>query len=382
MKIPPHELAKALADATAHAAGLSRENAELQSVLGAMREAVVAVGPDERITRVNAAAAPLLGMTADSARGRLLGESLRHPVITRVARAGLSGKVDEGEMEIFVPAKNASPGGSSALARRLFQVRGTPMPGRTGAVLVLHDVTQLRRLEVVRQDFVANASHEIKTPVAAIQGVVETLADAPEMNETDRARFMDILTRQTSRLSKIIEDLLTLSRIERGLAVDLAGFSPEPLAPIGSAAVEACAPRANAAKVLIEADFDAGLALPCDPSMIERALVNLLENAIKYGGSGGRVAFRIARENNQAVLEVRDFGAGISSEHLPRIFERFYRTDKARSREQGGTGLGLSIVKHIAESHGGRVSVESSPGAGATFRIHLPLAPPPAALPA
>ena len=332
-----------------------------------------------------------LGVTADPARGRLLGEALRHPIITRVARAGLAGKVDEGEVELFVPAAHgpANGFGSGSLDRRLFQVRGTPMPGRSGAVLVLHDVTQLRRLEVVRQGLRRQRQPwRIKTPVAAIQAVVETLADAPAMTQADRNRFMDILTRQTARLSRIIEDLLALSRIERGIAVDLAGFATEPLGPHRDGRIcRGLRPgrlRRRRPKRRSKPDFDAGIALPCDPSMIERALVNLLENAVKYGDTDGRVVFRIAREHNQAVLEVRDFGQGISSEHLPRIFERFYRTDKARSREQGGTGLGLSIVKHIAEIHGGRVSVESSSGVpqAQPFASSLPLPTPPAAMPA
>lgn len=368
MKPSLSELSKALADATAYAAALARENAELSSVFGAMREGVLALAHDERVTRINAAGAQLLGIPADGARGRLLGEVLRHAEVARTARTALAGREAFGEAELLVS------GPDGAIMRRIFQVHGEPLPGRDGAVLVLHDVTELRRLEMIRQDFVANASHEIRTPVAAIQAAVETMADAPDLEQADRDRFMGILSRQSLRLSAIVEDLLSLSRLERGQALDRARLGTEAMRPILAAAAEACAPRAIAAKVRVDVSCEEGLSLPCDPAMVERAVVNLLENAVKYGASGEVVSVSAAREGDFAAIEVRDRGQGIPGEHLPRIFERFYRTDKSRSREMGGTGLGLSIVKHIAEAHGGKVSVESSVGHGSVFRILLPLA--------
>lgn len=372
MKPTLPEISHALADATAHAAALARENAELSSVLGAMREGVIALGPGERVTRVNPAAAAFLGTTAEAARGRLLGEVLRHAEAARVARAALDGREESGEAELLVSAPATGRYGTT-IDKRVFQIHGAPLPGRNGAVLVLHDVTDLRRLEVIRQDFVANASHEIRTPTAAIQAAIETLADAPDMGQADRDRFMGMLSRQSLRLSAIVEDLLTLSRLERGTTLDRAKLEEHPLAPVLEAAAEACAPRAAAAKVLVEVSCEDSLSLPCDPVMLERAIVNLMENAIKYGASGGRVEVAARHEGGHMAISVRDFGHGIPTEHLSRIFERFYRTDKARSREQGGTGLGLSIVKHIAEGHGGVVKVESAVDAGSTFSLHLPI---------
>ncbi len=367
MKPTLPELSKALADATARMAALSRENAELASVFGAMHEGVIALAHDQRVTRVNAAAAALLGITPEKARGCLLGEVLRHAEASRVARAALAGTPATGEAEAL------TGGANQPLTRRVLQIHGAPLPGRDGAVLVLHDVTELRHLENIRQDFVANASHEIRTPVAAIQAAVETLTDNPDLDPGDHGRFMGILSRQSLRLAAIVEDLLSLSRLERGQTLDRSKLPEEPLQPIVAAAVEDCAARALAAKVRVDTTCEEGLALPCDSATLERAVVNLLENAIKYGASGGLVRVCTRSEANMGVIEVRDQGPGISSEHITRIFERFYRTDKARSREQGGTGLGLSIVKHIAEAHGGKVSVESQVGHGSAFRISLPL---------
>jgi len=364
------QTAQSLADCTAQSALLARDNAELTSVFGAMREGVVALSEGGHVTRINAAAADLLGIPAEKARGRLLAEVVRHSEVARVARAALAGKAEEGEADLF------TPGSDNTLTRRVFQVLGAPLPGRDGAVVVLHDVTELRRLEVVRQDFIANASHEIRTPVAAIQAAVETLTDAPEeIPPADRDRFMGILVRQSLRLSAIVEDLLAISSLERGHGLDAGQLRPEVLSGILATSVEACTPRAIASKAQITVTCDEGLSVPCEANMLERAVINLLENAIKYGPVEGHVSLCAKTSEGSAVIEVSDHGPGIPAEHLPRIFERFYRTDKARSREMGGTGLGLAIVKHIAEAHGGKATVESKVGVGSVFRIHLPLAP-------
>lgn len=242
-----------------------------------------------------------------------------------------------------------------------------------GALVVLHDVTQLRRLEAVRSEFVANVSHEVKTPVAAIKAAVETLLDDRDgtMPDEDREKFERMIARQADRLEAIVEDLLALARIEQERDGTPEKMEPDWVSPVLSAAIDTCSPKAS--------ERDIKVTLACPPSLlafmtsnlIEQAVVNLIDNAIKYSDAGTTVNVTGRDEAGHAVIEVSDQGRGIDRQHLPRVFERFYRTDRSRSRAMGGTGLGLSIVKHIAAAHGGRVGVESQVGVGSTFRLYL-----------
>jgi two-component system phosphate regulon sensor histidine kinase PhoR len=242
---------------------------------------------------------------------------------------------------------------------------------QTGAVAVFHDVTERKRLEEVRRDFVANLSHELRTPLTAIRGAVEALrgggVDAPQHAK----RFLEIMERHVVRLQGLLDDLLNLARIESREA------HPKREEIRGSQLAENV--LASVAELASSRGIDLVSELPeqeitirGDRQQLEQALVNLLDNAIKYTERGGTVTLRMDREGEKVRVLVKDTGIGIAPDHLPRIFERFYRADKARSRELGGTGLGLSIVKHIVQSHGGRVEVESFPGMGSTFRIILP----------
>jgi len=227
----------------------------------------------------------------------------------------------------------------------------------------------------VRRDFVANVSHELKTPLAAIRGMAETLRDGA-LGDTETAhRFVGRILEQCARLQALLEDLLTLSRLESPLGAK----DPEPvdLGGLARLASEVIGPAAAERGVVLEVTTARAeeTTIPGDADALERLLLNLLDNAVKYNRPGGTVWLDIRRDAEHAVVEVRDTGIGIPAEHRPRIFERFYRVDRARSREGGGTGLGLAIVKHVAQLHGGRVEVESEPGKGSTFRVLLPAAP-------
>jgi two-component system phosphate regulon sensor histidine kinase PhoR len=240
---------------------------------------------------------------------------------------------------------------------------------------VLHDVTELRRLENVRREFVANVSHELKTPVTAIKGFVETLRDGALDDRPQAERFLDIVARHAERLQAIIEDLLSLSRLEQEEgALDLPHLDTA-LTDVLQSAVQDCAVKAEARQMAVNVTCSPGLRARINAPLIEQAIVNLLDNAINYSKAGSTVWVEAAEEGADIILQVRDQGIGIPQQHLPRLFERFYRVDKARSREHGGTGLGLAIVKHIALVHGGRVSVSSAVGKGSTFTIYLPATP-------
>jgi two-component system phosphate regulon sensor histidine kinase PhoR len=238
----------------------------------------------------------------------------------------------------------------------------------------------MQRLENVRRDFVANVSHELKTPVASIKGFVETLLDGALDDPGNARRFLEIVGRQADRLASIIEDLLALSRIEQSEGAGNLPLESTPIADVFSAVVADCEPRAADRSIRLQVECPEGIAAEVNPPLLEQAVINLVDNAIKYSDSGLTVwlTAELDREATAAevVIRVRDQGNGIDAEHLPRLFERFYRVDKARSRKLGGTGLGLSIVKHIAQAHGGGIAVESTPGVGSCFTLRLPIASP------
>jgi two-component system phosphate regulon sensor histidine kinase PhoR len=238
--------------------------------------------------------------------------------------------------------------------------------------VVFSDVTRLRRLESVRRDFVANVSHELKTPITAIKGSVETLLSGAMEEPQAAERFLHIVARQSERLEAIIDDLLALSRVEQDAEQDAVPLSLGEIRPVLVAAQQACLPSADEKKVEIRLFCSTRLRGRINAPLLEQAVVNLLINAIKYSPSGGKVVVDAAQLEDQLMIKVQDWGSGIAAEHLPRIFERFYRVDPARSRKLGGTGLGLAIVKHIIQAHGGQVVVHSTPGEGSVFTLLLP----------
>jgi two-component system phosphate regulon sensor histidine kinase PhoR len=241
-----------------------------------------------------------------------------------------------------------------------------------GVLIVFHDITRLRRLENVRRDFVANVSHELRTPITSIKGFVETLLEGPLEDTRDVERFLRIVLRQANRLNAIIGDLLILSRIERGADEATIELGMESVREVLAAAIEMCEQRASSKQIDIELDCPEDLTARINPHLLEQAVVNLVDNGIKYSPAGASIRVRAFCEAEGVAIAVEDQGCGIEAKHLPRLFERFYRVDQARSRELGGTGLGLAIVKHIALAHQGTVDVESVLGVGSTFTIRLP----------
>lgn len=343
------------------------------AILASMDEGVVAVDKSARLLSLNAAAEKLLGVAEPAGSGGHTVDPVGRPFNEVVRHAQLERMVDS----VLVDDQAAEAEISFRFGRHepLVQVHAVPLrdaEGLTiGALLVFNDITRLRRLERVRQDFVANVSHELKTPITSIKGFLETLRDGPV--EQDQAkRFLAIVAAQADRLHAIIDDLLTLSGLERqGERAELR-FEDAPLAPILHQAADLCQLAAQKGDVKFQIDCPADLTARINGPLIEQAVSNLLDNAIKYSEPGQTVCVSAEPLNGGVMIRVRDHGCGIPAEHLPRMFERFYRVDRARSRKLGGTGLGLAIVKHIANAHGGTASAASTPGEGSTFTISLP----------
>lgn len=338
---------------------------EREAILASMVEGVLAVDSNQRLISLNRAGARLIGVDARQAQGRSLQEVVRNPELHTLISGVLASQ--EPREDEFVLYDNED---------RFLQVHGTVLRNAAGegigVLVVLHDVTRIKRLEQVRHDFVANVSHELKTPVTTIKGFVETLLDGAVHHAEDAQRFLKIVAAQTDRLDAIIDDLLDLSRIEKETERAEIALAEGPVKNVLETALEACRKKASEKDVCIELSCDDDLQAAINPPLLEQAMMNLIDNAVKYSPTGRPIHVEATRIQTEVVIQVRDHGCGIGAEHLPRIFERFYRVDKARSRKLGGTGLGLAIVKHIAQAHGGRASVQSTPGEGSTFVIHLP----------
>jgi two-component system phosphate regulon sensor histidine kinase PhoR len=342
---------------------------ELEAVLQSMMEGVLAVDEEKRILRVNEAAARLLRLEGTAVEGRPMQEVLVDEELRRFVSRVLDGRTaQEGEL-VFHDAADGS--------ERTMQAHGTMLHdeggGIIGVLVVLNDVTRLRRLEEVRRKFVANVSHELKTPITSIKGFVETLLDGAYKDPDEALRFLGIVQHQADRLNEIIEDLLMLSRLEQEDGGERPALTERPVRPLLEAAVQTCGEHARARDVQLDVACPEDLTARMNPALLEQAVVNLVENAVKYSERGRPVRVSASRARDGGVeIRVIDLGAGIASEHLPRLFERFYRVDEGRGRKQGGTGLGLAIVKHIAQVHGGSIDVDSTPGIGSTFTIRLP----------
>jgi two-component system phosphate regulon sensor histidine kinase PhoR len=338
---------------------------QLETVLASMLEGVIAVDSEERIVSINRAAAQLFENETASCQNKSIQEVIRSSALQQFIRRALSNpKPAEEDITVYQNEE------------RVIDVKSTPLLDadrqQIGTLVVFNDVTQLRDLENMRRDFVANVSHEIKTPLMAIKGFVETLQQGKVHRAEEKVRFLSIIQKHVDRLNSIIEDLLALSRIEQEDERREINFQQIKIRDIFEAAVQLCRPKAEEKKVRIELDCDKETTAVLDPTLIEQAVANLLDNAIKYSEPQSAVLLRSRRQNSEVVISVEDHGIGIAQKHLPRLFERFYRVDQARSRSMGGTGLGLAIVKHIAQAHGGQVTVESRLGEGSRFSIHLP----------
>jgi two-component system phosphate regulon sensor histidine kinase PhoR len=336
---------------------LRRERAESAALVDAMVEGVLATDARGRVVTANPAARRLLGYGADDSLPDLP-ELFRIKAARETVATALAGTaVADREFE---------------MGDRVLLLNARPLPSG-GAVLVLHDLTDLRRLEAVRRDFVANVSHELKTPLTSIVGYTETLlADRPD-DET-AARFLETIRSNAARMQRLVDDLLDLARLEAGRwhperdQLDVAAVARDVWAALGERSAR-CGIRLE---VVPAADAPA---ISADPHAMRQVLTNLLDNSLRHTQPGGQVAVRTRREDDGIVLSVADDGSGIAREHLDRIFERFYRADPSRSREHGGTGLGLAIVKHLVEAHGGRVWAESTPRRGTTVYAWFPDSP-------
>lgn len=330
---------------------------EFAAMLNSMQEAVVAVTVEGSVRWSNAVMQRIAGTQIHA--GRPLAHAVRDPDLLACIKTALeSGAAQTGRTSSLAPG-------------RVFEISAAPLPSG-GALAVLHDVTRIEAAERSRREFIANVSHELRTPLTSIQGYVETLLDesaapGPEMER----EFLAIIQKSARRMNRLTEDLLALASVE----------SPD--YKLAKQPMKACALLEDAMESLGGIAADSGIELEsagapdalvlADPDAMNQVFGNLIENALKYGRSGGRIRVGAVQTGEQVDFFVQDFGPGIASEHLERIFERFYRVDKARSRESGGTGLGLAIVKHIIQAHGGSVRVESELGSGASFHFTLPM---------
>ncbi len=332
-------------------ADLVAERDHLETILDDMTEGVLALDEHQRILRANRAARELLGISP--AAGQALLEAVRAPAL-----ADLVARADTRAFCEF-----------SLGDKRTLGARAAPLRTSGGCVVVLHDVTEMRRLEAVRRDFVANVSHELRTPVAVIRANAETLLGGALDDPKHARAFLDAVHRNAERLSRIIADLLDLSRMEAG-EYELQ-LGPTSLEPIVRHAVESVAEPAQGKGIRVEIEVPKDLQAEADPQALEHVLTNLLENAVKYTPAAGRVVVRGRSSDGGVHIEVEDDGPGVEPRHRTRIFERFYRVDPGRSREVGGTGLGLSIVKHLANAMGGTVGFESATPKGSIFWVRI-----------
>jgi two-component system, OmpR family, phosphate regulon sensor histidine kinase PhoR len=343
---------------------LTKSLAESEALLGGMEEGVLILDLNGRIKKINGAMESILAHAFPSDRGKHYLEVFRDPELNELIQSTLADK--KGHRGSLSPL--GQPG-------RTFQVQSSlvqyPEHVGEGVIVVFHDITDMKRLERVRQDFVANVSHELRTPLTAIKGFVEALRDGGLQSPSQAEQFLQVIERHVGRMDKIVSDLLLLSEIESRDR----SLKKEPLFFPGliSAAVDALHPLAEGNKQALQVKINGELPpIQGDSQKIHQVLVNLLHNAISYTPEGGSIILEAGAAPGGTEISISDNGIGIPPEDVPRIFERFYRVDKARSRDQGGTGLGLSIVKHIVEAHGGQVRVESKPGKGSRFTFFLP----------
>jgi two-component system phosphate regulon sensor histidine kinase PhoR len=357
------ETLTAMADRLQHTIdeSLGRQK-ELEAILSGMTEGVLFLNPNLVITQINKSAQRIFNLPQNEACiGKSLLEVVRSTELRDLAERVF--KTGEKEETVIQPLTTGS---------QFLQVYGALVPEQQGCILVLHDITRLMRLEQVRRDFVANVSHELKTPITAIKGYIEALQDGA-LEEPDRAhRFLDIAAAHTNRLELIVEDLLSLARLEEQEGRNLEK-QPANLYTLLENTRQACQFLAEEKDIQVLLEGTQELICPVNSAIVEQAFINLLDNAIKYSEPHTEVRLRLAQDGAMARVDVIDQGRGIPARDIDRIFERFYRVDKGRSRAAGGTGLGLSIVKHVVALHNGEVRVESREGVGSTFTVLLPL---------
>jgi two-component system phosphate regulon sensor histidine kinase PhoR len=367
----PKRVGLALENVFARQEQLARQSAGresgTQTILRAMQDGLLVVDRSRRVTLVNEAFRQLFGLSSISVGGPLVG-AVRDATLDRlIAETLRSGSAMQSEL-VFPEAKTTS--------ERHVEISAVPIKDDadvvTGAVILFHDITDLKRADNVRRDFVANVSHELRTPLSILRGYIETLLDHPKISREELVRILEVMERHSQRLGLLVDDLLTLAQLE----------SARPNLEPGNVRVAELFETVirdwqkkfaeKALKAVIDLPPDLPL-IRADETRLQEVIYNLLDNAVKYSPSKGEIRFSAKRRDEEIALSISDDGIGIAKGDLPRIFERFYRADKARSRELGGTGLGLAIVKHIAQLHGGRVEAASELGKGTTIRVILPI---------
>ncbi|MEA1901309.1 MAG: ATP-binding protein [Thermodesulfobacteriota bacterium] len=344
-----------------------KQRNELEAVLSSMEEGVIAVDLDEIIISINQSAASMFKSRSSDLEQRSIQEVIRNSELQKIIKKAISsGEHSEGDVVLYQDEEI------------ILNVQTTSLLDEgedfIGILVVLNDVTRLRRLENMRKEFVSNVSHEIKTPLTAIKGFVETLSQGAMENPDEAKRFLNIIEKHVNRLVSIIEDLMHLSVIEQRDKTEGIKLEKGHIRSVIKTAIQVCQAKAESKKIKVNLICHEDISTKIDTQLLEQATVNLLDNAIKYSEEGGSVLIEVITTDTEVCISFKDHGIGIPKEHLPRLFERFYRVDKARSRKLGGTGLGLAIVKHIIQTHGGYVTVESNPGEGSNFVIHLPKA--------
>jgi two-component system, OmpR family, phosphate regulon sensor histidine kinase PhoR len=338
-----------------------------EAILLAMQDALLVVDAHHRITLVNQTFQDLFGLKEDPVGVPLL-EIVRDPALDRlIAESVQKGDAQRSEFIIHDPQNNSI---------RRMQLSAVPMKNDLlciiGVVVLFHDITQLRQADEIRRDFVANVSHELRTPLSILRGYIETLLDDPQTSQDELARILEVMRKHSNRLGVLVDDLLTLAQLES--TNPNLQLSDVRLSELFAAIVHDWSRKFAEKKLSLGIAIAPNLPLiRADETRLQEILYNLLDNALKYTQPGGKIRLQADQQGDEIAVSVSDTGIGIDEADLPRVFERFYRADKARSRELGGTGLGLSIVKHIAQMHGGRVEAESKPGRGTTVRVLLPL---------
>jgi len=367
----PHRIGLSLENIFARQQELERQIAGresgTQTILGAMQDGLLVVDARSRIMLMNQPFEKLFELR-DPTVGVPLIEAVRHATLDELIAETLgTGEAMRSELSVT---------DSRTHSERHIEVSAVPIKKAddemSGAVVLFHDITELKQLDQIRREFVANVSHELRTPLSILRGYIEVLLDEPETQSEELARILSIMERHSKRLQRLVDDLLSLAQLESSQAT--LEISAVRLDELFSNLIRDWKEKlaAKNLKVIVELTPEA-LTLHADGTRLEEVLYNLLDNAVKFSPENGQIHLRATHRGSDMVLSVADSGLGIGKEHLPRIFERFYRADKARSRELGGTGLGLAIVKHIAQLHGGRVEAESEPGHGTTIRVVLPV---------
>ena len=349
---------------------ISQQRNELEAVFSSMTDGVLAIGHDHTIIRINRAAAELFHMDGQAVQGMIFEGIIRSRVLQKFLSKSL-----ESDVSISKDLSLMENGQQITLHSHTHPLYDGE-DKRIGSLVVLNNLTRINQLENIRQDFVANVSHELKTPITVIRGYVETLLDGAMDNREEAINFLKIIHKQGIRLDAIVDDLLTLAHIEDTAEKNVMELRQEPICPILETAVQTCIVGAEQKKIVINVGCDSDITAAVNRPMLEQAIINLLTNAVAYSPDKSTINVTAKQQLNSAGSEiisisVQDQGPGISSEHQKRIFERFYRCDKARSREHGGTGLGLAIVKHIADCHKGTVELTSHIGEGSTFTLTL-----------